>query len=321
MSFETDLLVDRRRLRRKLSLWRGLAFLFLAGALILGIAVSGGRSALQKRAEHIARVKLSGYVGDQAANVQLFEDIAESGARGVIVHINSPGGATTGGEALYTGLRKLSEKKPTVAVIDGLGASAAYMAALGTDRIVSRRSSLVGSIGVLVQFPNVSGLLDAVGVKVEEVKSSPLKAAPNGLEPTSPEALAALASLVNDTYAWFKTLVKERRGYDDAALATVSDGRIFTGKQAFDLKLVDELGDEAAAVAWLESVRGVPPNLRIEDWEKSSDSVSFGFAKAAVAMLADSVGLPVLSDLIRAGATSPAALDGLVSVWHPQTQK
>jgi len=322
MSLETDLLVDRRRLRRKLSVWRVLAFLFLVAALLSAAALAGGRATLQRRADHIARVKLTGFVGDQAANVKLFEDIAESGARAVVVDIDSPGGSTTGGEALYKGLRKLSEKKPTVAVIDTLGASAAYMAALGADRIMSQRTSLVGSIGVLIQYPNFYQLLDKVGVQVEEVKSSPLKASPNGFEPTSPEARAALASVVNDTYGWFKGLVKERRGYDDAALATVSDGRIFTGRQALDLKLIDAIGNEQDAIAWLVANKGVPKDLPVRDWEKPSESRYFGMARAIAADLADGLGLGPAADLIRPTAGSDlAALDGLVSVWHPRIQK
>ncbi len=320
MSLEADLLVDRRRLRRKLSVWRVLAFLAVAAALVAAILAAGGKGALSRKGDHIARVKLTGFVGDQRANLKLFDDIADSGAKGVVVIINSPGGATTGGEALYGGLRKLSSKKPTVAVIEGLGASAAYMAAIGTDHIVARRSALVGSIGVLVQYPNVTQLLEAIGVKVESVKSSPLNAAPNGLEPTSPEAIAALAALVEDTYGWFKGLVKERRGYDDAVLATVSDGRIFTGKQALDLKLIDEIGDENTAVAWLEANKSVPKDLDIEDWEKSSDSHGIGFARAALAGVADTLGLPAVADMLRAGSQVPGTLDGLISVWQPRAQ-
>jgi protease-4 len=322
MSLETDLLVDRRRLRRKLSVWRILAFLAVVAALLAVAGLAGGKSAIQKRSEHIARIQLSGFVGDQTANLKLFDDIADSGARAVLVEIDSPGGITTGGEALYNGLRKLSEKKPTVAVIDALGASAAYMAALGADHILSRRTSLVGSIGVLVQFPNFAKLLDTVGVKMEEVKSSPLKAAPNGMEPSSPEALAALASIVNDTYGWFKGLVKERRGYDDAELAIVTDGRIFTGQQALDLKLVDALGDENDAIAWLETAKAVPKDLPVRDWDKPSDGGGFGFARGAVAALAERAGLGFAADLLRsAGKGDQGALDGLVSVWHPQFQK
>src|SRR4029077_8650213 len=98
------------------------------------------------------------------------------------------------------------------------------------------------SIGVLFQFPNFTELLKTVGVKVEEVKSSPLKAAPNGFEPTSPEARAAVAALVKDAYAWVRVLGKERRGMDDGLLEKVADGRVFTGRQAVELKLVDQLG-------------------------------------------------------------------------------
>lgn len=318
MSLETDLLVDRRSLRRKLSVWRVLAFLFLAIALVVAYLALFGSTALQHHSPHIARIKLDGFVGDQTANLKLFDQIAASQAQAVIVRINSPGGTTSGGEALYDGLRKLSAKKPTVAFIDGLGASAAYMAAVGTDHIVARRSSLVGSIGVLVQYPNVSKLLDTIGVSVEAVKSSPLKAAPDGFTPTSPEARAALASVVNDTYGWFKGLVKDRRKFDDAGLAAVDDGRIFTGKQALDLKLIDEMGDEATALDWLGKDKPGLKALSVEDWDKPSTTSSFPFARTGFAWLADSVGLASLGNAIRsAPETPPAALDGLVSVWHP----
>jgi protease IV len=320
MSLETDLLVDRRRLRRKLSVWRVVAFLAVVAALVAAAVAAGGKGALQKRADHIARIKVSGFVGDQTANLKLFDDIADSGAKAVLVEIDSPGGATTGGEALYKGLRKLSEKKPTVAVIDNLGASAAYLAALGTDRILSRRTSLVGSIGVLVEYPNISQLMDKLGVKLEAIKSSPLKAVPNGFEPTSPEAFAAMASIVNDTYGWFKGLVEERRKLDDKTLATVTDGRIFTGQQALDLKLIDGLGDDKDAIAWLETTKSVPKDLPVRDWEKPSEGSSFGLARAVVAGLASSLGLGQLAGAIVSAPAPDAALDGLVSVWHPQIQ-
>jgi protease-4 len=131
------------------------------------------------------------------------------------LHINSPGGTTAGSEQLYDALVRLKAKKPLVVVVEGLAASGGYITAIAADHIVAQQSSLVGSIGVLFQFPNFTELMKTVGVKVEEVKSSPLKAAPNGFEPTSPEARAALDALVKDSYAWFRGLVKERRGMDD----------------------------------------------------------------------------------------------------------
>ena len=130
----------------------------------------------------------------------------------MILHIDSPGGTTAGSEQLYDALRALQAKKPMVVVVDGLAASGAYIAALSCDHIIAQDTSLVGSIGVLFQFPNFTQVLKTVGIQVEEIKSSPLKAAPNGFEPTSPEARAAIAAIVTDSYAWFKDLVKNRRG-------------------------------------------------------------------------------------------------------------
>ncbi len=101
-------------------------------------------------------------------------------ARAVIVHVDSPGGTTAGSEQLYDSLSRLREKKPLVIVVDSMAASGGYITALAGDHIVAQQTSLVGSIGVLFQFPNVTDLLDKIGVKVESVKSTPLKAAPDG---------------------------------------------------------------------------------------------------------------------------------------------
>ena len=205
------------------------------------IAAPGGRTGLTS-AGSIARINIEGLIRSDQERVEALERLEKSQAAAVIVHINSPGGTTAGSEQLYDALVRLKAKKPLVVVVEGLAASGGYIAAIASDHIIAQQSSLVGSIGVLFQFPNFSELLKTVGVKVEEVKSSPLKAAPNGFEPTSPEARAALDSLVKDSYAWFRGLVKERRGMDDALLEKVADGRVFTGRQAVELKLIDQLG-------------------------------------------------------------------------------
>ena len=155
----------------------------------------------------------------------------------MIVHIDSPGGTTAGSEQLYNSLMRLKEKKPLVIVVDGLAASGAYITALAGDHIIARQTSLVGSIGVLFQYPNVADLLNKIGVKVESIKSTPLKAAPDGYEPTSPEARAAIEAIIKDSYAWFQGLVQDRRHLNDQELQAVDDGRVFTGHQAVGLKL------------------------------------------------------------------------------------
>jgi protease-4 len=237
------------------------------------------------------------------------------------VHINSPGGTTAGSEQLYDALTRLKAKKPLVVVVEGLAASGGYITAIAADHIIAQQSSLVGSIGVLFQFPNFAELLKTVGVKVEEVKSSPLKAAPNGYEPTSPEAREALNSLVKDSYAWFRGLVKERRGMDDALLEKVSDGRVFTGRQAIDLKLVDQLGDEKTAVAWLVAQKGVKADLPVRDYKLSPRFGDLTFLRTAAAVTFDAFGLSSIARQIEQTGMAQAAdrlgLEGMLALWQP----
>jgi len=158
-------------------------------------------------------------------------------------------------------------------------------------------------------------------VKVEEVKSSPLKAAPNGFEPTSPEARAALDALVKDSYAWFKGLVKDRRGMDDTQLEKVADGRVFTGRQAIDLKLVDQLGDEKTAVAWLVEQKGVKKDLPVRDYKLNSQFGDLTFLRTAASIVLDAVGLNALARQIgqagMAQAIDRLSLDGMLALWQP----
>ena len=313
----SDYLLDRRKLRRKLSFWRIAAFAVLIvaiGATTWRLTGSSGGSPLQ---HHIARISINGVITGDRDTLKIFDDVAKSHASAVILSIESPGGTTTGAERLYDHIRKLSEKKPVVAVVGGMAASGGYIAAMGADRIVAQGNSLVGSIGVLFQFPNVGKLLDTVGVKMEEVKSSPLKASPNGYEPTSPEAREALAALVKDSFDWFKDLVRERRAIEGGALDQVADGRVFTGRQALSLKLIDALGSEREAVAWLEEEKHVGKNLPVRDWKKRQPLDRFGLLGMA-AETAAFMGFegPALSLRKLQSSRDEWFLDGLLSIWH-----
>ena len=318
MAADAELLIDRRRLRRRLSLWRvlGIGGLIVAvGAL--GYRVRTGADGAFAVRPQIARISVSGFIAGSESTAKLMQRVGESDAvKGVVVSINSPGGTTTGSEEIFRNLRALAAKKPLVAFVDGTAASGAYITAIAADHIVARETSLVGSIGVLFQYPDLSGLLDKVGVKVESVKSSPLKAEPSGFTPTTPEARAALAAVVGDTYAWFKGLVAERRGMDAGQVAAVSDGRVFSGRQSIPLKLVDELGGERQAVAWLEKDRGVPKDLPIKDWKPSKDSDFSLWSAAGIG--ADLLGLDGLGARLRAAGTqAETAGGGLLVLWRP----
>lgn len=325
MSLDADHIVDRRRMRRKLTFWRVVAVLLVVGAIagIASFTTRGMTGLAEAGSGSIARVKITGLIRGDQDRTEALERLGKSGVRAVIVHIDSPGGTTAGAEQLYDSLVQLKGKKPMVVVVDGLAASGGYIAALASDHIIAQSASLVGSIGVLFQYPNFTDLMKTVGVKVEEIKSSPLKAAPNGFEPTSPEARAALAAVVMDSYEWFRKLVRDNRKMDGATLDKVADGRVFTGRQAIDLKLIDEIGNEKNAVAWLAKEKKVDPNSPVRDYRLKPRLGDLPFLHVAAAATLDAIGLTGLARRLEESGILMTVerlnLDGLLALWHPVT--
>ena len=324
MSLDADAIVDRRRMRRKLTFWRVLAVVIAIGAVVaLGAALHAPGTGMLtgEPGGAIARVSITGLIRSDPERVEALERLEKSRAPAVIVHINSPGGTTAGSEQLYDALMRLKEQKPLVVVVDGLAASGGYITAIAGDYIVAQDTSLIGSIGVLFQYPNVGDLLKTLGIKVEEIKSTPLKAAPNGFEPTSPEARAAIESIVSDSYAWFRNLVKARRQLDDAGLERVADGRVFTGRQGVPLKLIDELGDERAAIAWLAKEKNIDPGTPVRDYRLRDRLSDLPFLHVAAIATLDAAGLTSLARRFEDWGTVQAMerlnLDGLLALWHP----
>ena len=313
---DSDHLVDRRILRRKLTFWRVSLFLVvILGIIGVSMRFMGSET---KTSKHIARLSIEGVITGDKDTLKMVRDIgASKNAEALIVAIESPGGTTTGAERLYHELRRVAEKKPVVAVVGTMAASGGYIAALGTERIFAEGNSLVGSIGVLFQFPNFGKLMDNVGVSVETVKSAPLKASPNGFEPTSEEARAALAALVSDSFAWFKGLVQERRHMSDEEVTKVSDGRVFTGRQSMSLKLIDALGGEREAIVWLESEKKIERNLPVREWKKERSLERLGILGASAGLLELMGWTGAAARLERLSHLGEARLlDGLVSVWQ-----
>src|SRR3954462_3334550 len=321
MSLDADLIVDRRRMRRKLTFWRVFAVLILIAAVVAVAASVKRGEVLTAGGDYIARVKITGLIRNDQDRVEALEKLAKSGAKAVIVHVDSPGGTTAGSEQLHDSLRRVASAKPLVVVVDGLAASGGYIAAMSADHIVAQGTSLVGSIGVLFQYPNVSELLKVIGVKIEEIKSSPLKAAPNGYEPTSPEARAAIEALVKDSYDWFRNMVRDRRKMDDATLQSVTDGRVFTGRQGLELKLDDEIGNEQTAVDWLAKEKNLKPDTPVKDWQLKSRFGDLTMLHLATAVVLEAVGLGSLAQRLEEWGSIRTIerlnLDGLLALWHP----
>jgi protease-4 len=319
MALRADDLIDRRRLRRKLTFWRVAAIAIAALALAAASGWMLGEDFAGTAIDHIAKVRIEGTITEDEELLERLEKIRKSDSvKGVILAIDSPGGTTAGGEAIFEQVRRLAAEKPVVAQVGTLAASAGYMIASASDHIVARKSSIVGSIGVLVQFPDFTGLMDKVGIKLEEVKSSPLKAEPSPFNVTTEEERAMIRAMILDSYDWFIGIVDERRPLNRAEVAALADGSIFTGRQALQKKLVDELGGETEAIGWL-STKGVDAELKIVEWEAEDDSGGFLFSQALAQAAGQLLGL---SDhggaLLKELGAERLFLDGLLSVWHPE---
>ena len=306
-----------RRLRRKLTVWR-LAGVVLA-VLLIALLMSGSERMAGSGSflPHIARVQVSGIITDDQKMQDLIDKVGKSDrVKAVILDINSPGGTTAGGEAMYDAVRRLAEKKPVVAVCGTLATSAAYIVALATDRIFVYGNTITGSVGVIFQWADVSELMHTLGVKVEEVKSGPLKAVPNPFEPTDEKGRALAEEMVQEAKVWFVDLVGKRRNIEPASVPGLTDGRVYSGRQAVAFKLVDEIGDEKEAKRWLQKERNVAPGLSVVDWKPRAESG--GILSWLFGAIASELGVSADKLVSLFGQVSEGLrLDGLVSLWHP----
>jgi protease-4 len=301
-----NLIPANARLRRSRRLWR---VLFI-GALVIAVLAVAGRFAFSDSpiGDHIARVAIDGVITTDPDRLKMLEKLADDAqVKGVIIAINSGGGTTAGGEELYEAITALRAKKPVVTTIGELGASAAYMTAIAADRIFARNLSIVGSIGVLFQHVDAGKLLSTIGIDLDKVQTGPLKAEPDLNDPLTGEVRASLQALVDNSFGWFVDRVSERRGLTHDETLALADGRILTGRQGVDVKLIDATGGEPEAIGWLETDKGVPKDLPVVDSWPPPSAGWFGLGKLLGQAARGAVGL---------SPDSPIALDGLVSLWQ-----
>ncbi|MFD0985546.1 signal peptide peptidase SppA [Methyloligella solikamskensis] len=316
MAPDSEVLIDRRRTRRRLTFWR-FAAVTLGLLLIMAVLLSNAKFAGQAGVlPHVARVEINGIITDDRKQTELLERLRKADqVKAVIIAIDSPGGTTTGGETLFLAIRRLAEKKPVVATCGTLAASGGYIAAIAADRIFVLGNTITGSVGVIFQWVNVTELLDHVGVKVEEVRSGKLKAVPNPFEPASEPARELTQEMVDDAKDWFFGLVKERRKIDLDDVPGLKEGRVYSGRQAVKYDLADVVGDERAARKWLADEKGIAMSTKVIDWTVEEEDE--GLFTQLFGSVATSFGLPLKEMRQVAGAlTDSLQLDGLVSLWH-----
>lgn len=300
MSLDSDAYVERRRLKRGLLFWR----LAAVAAVVAAVAAGYARFDGHPLSDYVARFEVDGIILQDSKRDELLASLADDRrAKALIVRIDSPGGTFVGGETLFRSLRRVAEEKPVVAVMDGVATSGGYMAALAADHIVARQGTITGSIGVVFQTADITGLLEKIGVKPETFKSGPLKAQPNPFETISPAAREATQGVVRELYGMFVDMVAERRSLDRARVAILADGGIFSGRRAKELGLVDALGDEVEARAWLAEHHNVAKDL-------PTRRVALKRERELIRELLDeAVGKALFSERLR--------LDGAIAVWHP----
>ncbi|HEX3350246.1 MAG TPA: signal peptide peptidase SppA [Acetobacteraceae bacterium] len=304
MSIEVDLLMDRRRLKRRLAFWRVIAVVAVLACIALGFARAGAGIA---RA-HVARLTVDGIITDDRQLTREIDRVArDDSAKALIVAIDSPGGSVGGGESIYNSVARVAAAKPVVAVMGGTAASAGYMIAMPAQRIFAQGSTLTGSIGVILETGDVSGLLAKIGVSADPIVSGPLKAQPSFVKPLSPEGHDVLQGLVNNLFDQFVQKVANGRHMPADRVRQLADGRAYTGQQALQLGLIDQIGGEAEARAWLQSEKKVSASLPVTEVRTRS------FAQRA---LGASLGL-LFVHALKTVKLQGLNLDGAWALWQP----
>ncbi len=305
MSLETALLVDRRRLKRRLLLWRLLAVAAVLAAAIVAAPLAG---LPRPGAAHVARITVTGIITEDRDLVDVVADLADDPAtKALEVVIDSPGGSVAGGEALHDAIARVAAVKPVVAIMGGTAASAGYMIAVPAQRIFCRGGTLTGSIGVVLEAPELSGLLAKLGIASDTLVSGPLKDQPSLTHPLSAEGRTVLQGLVADLYDQFVTMVATGRHMSTDAVRALADGRAYTGRQALALGLVDQIGGEKEARVWLAEAKGVRASIPVRDVASSS----------LVSRTLGAGGRQILQFLAKTVLLQSLRLDGAWSLWHP----
>lgn len=302
MTADIDLLLDRRRLKQKLIFWRAIAIMLLLAAVLVAI----GRSGLfpgSARQAHVAVLEVNGIISDDAVRDAAVAKLAsEPAVKALIIVIDSPGGSVAGGEALHDAIARVAAKKPVVAVMGPVAASAAYMIAVPAARIFARRATLTGSIGVILQAGEISGLLKKLGITSETFVSGPLKDQPSFTAPISPAGRDVMQGIVDDLYGQFVAMVAAGRHMSIDAVKALADGRPYTGEQALKLRLIDAIGGMEAARAWLASTKGVSTALT----EQTIARPGFQW--------------PGFDGLLKVVLSQRVNLDGAWALWQPAEQ-
>ena len=305
---------DFKPYRKSLFMWR--TFSVIALFSILYIIFNNSENTFSSK-PHIAKYNITGLLIDADDIIDDLEKLEfDENVKAIIISIESPGGTTVSAEEIYLKLRSISITKPTITIMKNMATSGAYLISLGTDQILARENTITGSVGVIFQWARIDEGLSKIGISMNQIKSGKLKADPDLFGEIDVITQRVSQELIDDTFRWFMKIVKERRELKEYQISKVSDGRIFTGRQAYNLKLIDQIGGEREAKFWLIENKEIDPDLMIIDYEIPS---SLNFIELSVAKIMDYFNIRSLYPDGFQKSLSLMSLDGLVSVWRYPT--
>jgi len=257
---------DSKGYRRRLFFWRTISLITVA--IIVYLSFENQEKSSSN--DYIANYNISGLLISADEIIEDLEELKSNNkVNSIIISVDSPGGTTVSAEEIYLKLKEVSLAKPTAIVMRNIATSGAYLLSLGGDVIFSRENTITGSIGVLLQWARIDEALSKLGIEVNEIKSGKLKAEPDFFGEIDEAAQQVTKEIIDETFDWFLRIVKVERDLNPREIMKISDGRIFTGRQAIELNLVDEIGDKNDAKRWLIENKGIDSTSPIIDYGKS----------------------------------------------------
>ncbi len=250
---------------------RSLAIKRFAVGLFSIILISSFFLYSSKSKNFIATISIEGIINNPVEILSDLENINKSSnVKALLVNINSPGGTFVSSKELYDKIKEIRKKIPVVTYMREMATSGGYLVSLASQKIFSNVGTITGSIGVILQTAEITKLLQKVGINPIVIKSGDLKATPNPLEGVSEKDSEYLNDIINSMQLEFLKLLSENRDIENETLRVISDGRIFTGKQAKELNLVDFIGSKNDAIQWLKEEAKLPSDIDIIDFSKEN---------------------------------------------------
>ena len=251
---------------RKHPVLLGLLLLVVVGVvmliLIYGVALLRGTDEPFSRSDRVGVVEITGVISSSRDAIELMDRYErDSHVRAVVIRIDSPGGGVVPAQEIYDRVGRLKKKKKVVISMGSVAASGGYYIACAGDRVIANPGTITGSIGVIIQFSQVRRLLDKIGVEPTVIKGGKYKDVGSPVREMTADERALIQGVVDDIYDQFLDAVATGRAISKDEVRSLAEGKIYTGKQALALGLIDELGNEKHAIrvaARLAGIEGKP---------------------------------------------------------------